>query len=252
LKIAERIKKELDTELGFTFSVGLAPNKVVAKIASKWAKPSGLTAIPGRELHRYLAKLPVEKVWGIGPNTSAFLAKHDIRAALEFARREEPWVKKYLSKPFYHIWQELNGHYVFELVTGEHETYYSIQKVKTFTPASSDRAFVFAQLAKNIENACMKARKYTLAAQRVVVFLRTQQFHDLGREVDLSSPTHFPNDILHAVTPVFADLFDPAAAYRATGVILLKLTEAYYGQLDLFGEAIRLQRLSNLYESVDT
>ncbi|HSX78924.1 MAG TPA: DNA polymerase IV, partial [Candidatus Saccharimonadia bacterium] len=38
LKIAERIKKELDAELGFTFSVGLAPNKVVAKIASKWAK----------------------------------------------------------------------------------------------------------------------------------------------------------------------------------------------------------------------
>jgi hypothetical protein len=40
-------------------------------------------------------------------------------------------------------------------------------------------------------------------------------------------------------------------AYRATGVILCKLTEAYYGQLDLFGEAIRMQRLSHLYESVD-
>src|ERR687887_2729517 len=48
--IAERIKKELDAELGFTFSMGLAPNKVVAKIASKWQKPSGLTAIPAKEL----------------------------------------------------------------------------------------------------------------------------------------------------------------------------------------------------------
>lgn len=47
-------------------------------------------------------------------------------------------------------------------------------------------------------------------------------------------------------------LLSPAAAYRATGVILSKLTEAYYGQLDLFGETIRMQRLSNLYESVDT
>jgi DNA polymerase-4/DNA polymerase V len=103
LQIAERIKKELDAELGFTFSVGLAPNKVVAKIASKWAKPSGLTAIPGRELHRYLAKLPVQNVWGIGPNTTAFLRKHDIQTALEFAQRPEAWVKKYLSKPFFHI-----------------------------------------------------------------------------------------------------------------------------------------------------
>jgi DNA polymerase-4/DNA polymerase V len=47
LQIAERMKKALEAELGFTFSVGLAPNKVVAKIASKWQKPSGLTAISG-------------------------------------------------------------------------------------------------------------------------------------------------------------------------------------------------------------
>jgi DNA polymerase IV len=252
LKIAKRIKKELDAELGFTFSVGLAPNKVVAKIASKWAKPSGLTAIPGRELHRFLAKLPVEKVWGIGPNTTAFLRKHDIQTALEYAQRPETWVKKYLSKPFFQIWQELNGHYVFELAIGEHDTYYTIQKVKTFTPASSEKAFVFAQLAKNIENACIKIRKHKLAAQRVVIFLRTQQFRDFGLEVELSGPTQFPNDMLRAVTQAFEDLFDPSAAYRATGVILLKLTEAYYGQLDLFGETIRMQRLSNLYESVDT
>jgi DNA polymerase IV len=252
LKIAERMKKELDAELGFTFSVGLAPNKVVAKIASKWQKPSGLTAIPGRELHHYLAKLPVEKVWGIGPNTTAFLQKHGIRTALEFAQRPEAWVKRSFSKPFFQIWQELNGHYVFELALGEHEMYYTIQKVKTFTPASSDRAFVFAQLSKNIENACMKIRKYKLATQRVVIFLRTHEFRDFGLEVDLSGPTQFPNDILHAVTPAFEELFSPATAYRATGVILSKLTEAYYGQLDLFGEAIRMQRLSNLYESVDT
>lgn len=54
------------------------------------------------------------------------------------------------------------------------------------------------------------------------------------------------------MTQAFEDLFDPSAAYRATGVILSKLPEAYYGQLDLFGETIRMQRLSNLYESVDT
>lgn len=54
-RMAEAIKRELDTELGFTFSVGLAPSKVVAKIASKWQKPSGLTIIKGRDMHTYLA-----------------------------------------------------------------------------------------------------------------------------------------------------------------------------------------------------
>src|ERR1043166_9195135 len=49
-QIAARIKQDLDVELGFTFSVGLAPNKVIAKIASKWQKPSGLPLIPGHRL----------------------------------------------------------------------------------------------------------------------------------------------------------------------------------------------------------
>src|SRR5215813_8198492 len=252
LKIAERMKKALDTELGFTFSVGLAPNKVVAKIASKWQKPSGLTAIPGRELHHYLAQLPVGNVWGIGPQTTALLHKHGVQTALQFAQRPETWVKKHFSKPFYQIWQELNGAYVFALVTGEHETYHTIQKVKTYTPASSHRDFLFAQLAKNIENACIKLRKYQLATECVLIFLRSQDFHDTGLEMDLSGPTSFPNDILRVVSPAFDDLWAPGTLYRATGVILCKLSEAYYGQLDLFGEVVRLQRLSNLYESVDT
>jgi DNA polymerase-4/DNA polymerase V len=252
IQIANRIKEDLDTELGFTFSVGLAPNKVVAKIASKWRKPSGLTAIPSKELHQYLAKLPVEKVWGIGHQTTALLNKHGVKTALQFAQRPEAWVKKHFSRPFYQIWQELNGAYIFELVTGEHETYHTIQKVKTFTPASRDRDFVFAQLSKNIENACIKLRKYRLATERVLIFLRSQDFHDTGLEMDLSGPTSFPNDLLHVVSPAFDDLFAPATLYRATGVILCKLSEAYYGQLDLFSEVIRLQRLSNLYESVDT
>ena len=60
------------------------------------------------------------------------------------------------------------------------------------------------------------------------------------------------NDILKAIRPAFETLFTAQTPYRATGVILLKLTEAYYGQLDLFGEAIRMQKMSNLYECVDT
>ena len=60
-------------------------------------------------------------------------------------------------------------------------------------------------------------RKYKLATQRVVIFLRTQEFRDLGLEVELTRPTQFPNDILRAVTQAFDELFSPAAAYRAQG-----------------------------------
>ena len=65
-QIAARIKRDLDGELGFTFSMGLGPTKVVAKLASKQNKPDGLTCIPGYDIHRYLAHMPVDQLWGLG------------------------------------------------------------------------------------------------------------------------------------------------------------------------------------------
>lgn len=249
--MAQTMKRALDQELGFTFSVGLAPNKVLAKIASKWQKPSGFTAIPGLDIHRFLAHLAVSNVWGIGTNTAALLAKQGVRTALDFARKDELWVKKWLTKPFYEIWQELNGRSVFPLMTEEKSTYHSIQKVKMFTLPLRDRPFVFSQLSKNIENACIKARKYKLAAKAVVVMLKTQAFRMQWVEVRLSRATAFPQDIVKAIEPAFLQLFNPQEEYRATGIVLTKLEEDTMVQLDLFGEVVRAEKLSKVYQAVD-
>jgi nucleotidyltransferase/DNA polymerase involved in DNA repair len=135
ITMPQKIKQELDSALGFTFSVGLAPNKVIAKLASKWKKPSGLTAIQARDIHLYLKDLPVEKVWGIGPQTSALLQKFGMRTALDCARRREEWVTKYLTKPEFEIWQELNGNSVKELQLKEKTTYATIPEGEDVHPA---------------------------------------------------------------------------------------------------------------------
>ena len=249
--IAEKIKKELDVELGFTFSIGLAPNKVLAKIGSKWNKPSGLTAIEGKMIHVYLKNLPVEKVWGIGSQTSALMQKYGIKTALNFAERKEEWVRKYFSKPFLEIWQELNGNFVITLDTEEKTTYQSIQKMKTFSPASNDYSFVFAQLSKNVENACMKARRFKLSAKGAAFFLRTQDFRDLGVEIKFSRETNFSHEVLRAAESVFKDIFNPKLLYRSTGVVFFNLAEVENVQPDLFGEAISAERVSKIYKSID-
>ncbi|MCL4474184.1 MAG: DNA polymerase IV [Actinobacteria bacterium] len=249
--IARTMKEELDLAFGFTFSTGLAPNKTIAKIASKWEKPSGLTIIPGRDIHEFLRDMPVEKVWGIGPQTTAYLAKLGITTALEFARRDEEWVKARFSKPFYETWQELNGRMAIGLDTEEKDSYYTIQKVKTFTPPSSDPEFVFAQLSKNVENATMKARRYKLAAREAVCFLKTQDFQGVGAKVKFSRPTAFPHEVMHALEPVFERLFKPSKLYRSTGVVLLKLTEDTIVQPDLFGVTAKIERMARVYDAVD-
>jgi DNA polymerase-4/DNA polymerase V len=250
-KIAEKIKSDLDGELGFTFSAGLGPNKTIAKVGSKWKKPSGLTIIPGYYIHRYLAEKYTEDIWGIGSQTSAYLKKEKVNTALEFARKSEEWVKEKFTKPIQETWRELNGKFVFELETKSKDNYASIQKVRTFTPPSKDRQFIFSQLSKNIENACIKLRRYNLVAKSGVFFLKLQNFRYSGIEVKFSRPTCIPSDIVNIAREHFGEMFNENGLYRATGVMLLKLGEDKEKQLDLFGEAVRGEGLKKLYDSVD-
>lgn len=251
-EIADKIKHDLDTELGFTFSVGLGPNKVIAKIGSKWQKPSGLTVIPAKRAHLFLEQLPVGKVWGIGAQTTALLNKHHISTALDFATRPEEWVRSNLTKPFYEIWQELNGRFVFDLQLDPKEEYATIQKMRTFTPPTNDRQFIFAQLSKNIENACIKARRYNLAAKGAVFIVRKQNFTDIGFEVRFSRPTAIPSDIIRFAEENFERLWRPKDLFRSTGVILLGLEEFEIKQMDLFGESQKLAGMVKLYQAVDS
>lgn len=249
--MAARIKEDLQRELGITFSIGLSASKVLAKLASKWDKPDGLTMIPLGEAEQFLRKKAAGDLWGIGHNTAAYLAKFGIRTALDFARRDEAWVCAHLSKPFFEIWRELRGEVVFELTTEKKTTYQSISKTKTFTPPSCDSRFVFSQLSKNIENACIKARRWGLASPEVFFFLKTQDFKYHGCELRLSHATAAPQDILAAVTEYFPKMFRKNTLYRATGITLMKLRDASAVQLDLFGAAKKTEGLLRIFKSID-
>jgi DNA polymerase-4/DNA polymerase V len=250
-EIAIKIKHDLDTELGFTFSVGLAPTKILAKLASKWMKPSGFTSIPGSLAQHFLAKTPVEKVWGIGPNTSAYLAKYGIVTALDFAAKDLEWIRSHLTKPHFEIWQELRGISVYQVHTEEKTDYASMQKAKTFTPASNDETFVFSQLSKNIENVCIKMRRYNLASTEAVFFLKTQEFRYNGMEITFSHATAYPHEVIRAIKEPFKEIFNPKSMYRATGIVMMKLKENIIRQPDLFGETLAIMNAKKLYEAVD-
>jgi DNA polymerase-4/DNA polymerase V len=250
-EMAAGIQRDLERELGMTFSIGLSATKALAKVGSKWKKPDGLTIIPLRDAPTYLGKLDVETIWGIGPNTAAYLRKFGIRSAGDFAAKEEGWVREQLSKPYVEIWQELNGEVTNELDTEGRATYQSISKTKTFTPPSTDADFIFSQLSKNIENACIKARRWGLAAPEIFFFLKTQEFHFHGYEIKLPYPTCVPQDILKEVSVYFPHVYQRGVQYRATGITLLKLTDDTKAQLDLFGGVQRSEGFKRIFESVD-
>jgi DNA polymerase-4 len=249
--IAENMRKAIEIELGITVSVGVSLSKVLAKIGSKHRKPNGLTVIPGRDIHLYLEKLPVEKVWGIGPNTAAFLNKHGIMTALEFARKDERFIEQNLSKPYREIWHELNGRSIYPVVTESKSAYQSISKAKTFTPPSQDETFIFAQVSKNLENACIKARRYKLAASRLAVFLRKQDFTGSGVEIKLTRPTAYPGELFGPLREAFQQLFHTRTLYRQTGVVLAGIVAEAGVQYSLFDDTAKIEKMARIYDCVD-
>lgn len=249
--IAGRIQETIIKELGISVSLGVSLTKVLAKAASKHKKPGGLTIIPGGDIHRYLSDLPVGKVWGIGPNTSAFLRKFNITTALEFVRSKEEFIKAYLSKPYQEIWHELNGRSVYPVTRESKGSYKSISKTRTFTPPSMDETFIFAQLSKNLENACIKARRHKLAASGLILFLRMQDFRDNGVDLKLSRPTSFPAELTGVLRKGFREIYSKETQYRSTGVILAGLVPVSSVQYTLFDDVPGIEKMGRIYSAVD-
>src|SRR5262249_13576901 len=85
--VAKRLKSAIRDETGLTASAGVAPNKFLAKIASGWRKPDGLTVIAPEKVESFLQQLPVDALWGVGPVTAGRLRERgierlvDVRAA---------------------------------------------------------------------------------------------------------------------------------------------------------------------------
>jgi len=111
---------------------------------------------------------------------------------------------------------------------------------------------VFSQLSRNIENACIKVRRYSLAVREAVFLLRTQQFDHAGIEVTLSAATPVPGPIIAAAHEAFPRLWKPGTRYRATGVVFTKLESDDRQQPDLFGAHVGVERSRQVYEGADT
>ena len=250
-EIALNMKREIERELSITVSVGLSITKVLAKVASKHQKPAGMTVIKGRDIPDYLRNLPVEKIWGIGPATTHYLSKLGIRTALAFAQMPEKTVLQKFTKPGVEIWQELRGKSVYPVTAGEKSSYASISKTKTFAPPSSNAEYLFAQLMRNIESACIKARRYSLAPKKIVVFLKKQNFETAGSEAALSRPCACPLEISDVIHELFDACYCPKDVYRATGVVLLDLEADANIQYTLFDNTVQAEKIKDLYHVAD-
>ncbi|MGD9951876.1 MAG: DNA polymerase IV [Burkholderiales bacterium] len=94
MEVARHLKRRIREETGLTASAGVAPNKFLAKIASGWKKPDGLTVIAPGRMEAFLAQLPVEALWGVGPVTAKKLRAVGIEKLVDVRSADEAKLRK--------------------------------------------------------------------------------------------------------------------------------------------------------------
>lgn len=247
-EVAATLQARIRDEAGLPSSFGVASNKLVAKIATNVGKPRGLVVVPPGKEAAFLAPLPLEMLWGVGPKMRANLAQMGLSTVGDLAA----WPEADLAKRFGAWGTELSRHargLDDRPVESEHEPK-SISKETTFARDVSDRATLRRTLLELSDQVAANLRDQGLAARTVKLKLRWPPFETITRQATLPEPTNLEADIFQAAFALFEKEWSGGRAVRLLGVGVAGL-QAPARQLGLFDAAGPQTRAGKLAEAVD-
>ncbi|OGM94621.1 hypothetical protein A2524_00415 [Candidatus Wolfebacteria bacterium RIFOXYD12_FULL_48_21] len=226
-KICRAIKKEIIQKESLTASIGIGPNKLVAKIASDFNKPDGLTVVRETDAESFLEKNKLRKIPGIGPKTEQILAAHGITTIAELKRYTQQDLHKLLGKYGLDLYEKARGRDDTELV--EEWTAKSISEQETLqqdTLAGDVIIALLKKLAKQVHGR-FETEGFT-AFKTVSITVRFEGFETKTRAKTLPAPTAdiavFEFEALKLLLPFLDQRENPhRKAIRLIGVKMEKL-----------------------------
>ncbi len=250
LNIAKRIKHQIHEQLGLVASVGVAPNKFLAKIASDLEKPDGLVVVDPQRIQEFLDALPVGRIWGVGRVTGRVFQRLGIRTIGQLRQMPVESLRRHFGSHGEHLLQLAQG-IDNRRVIPEHEAK-SISHETTFRRDLHDPEVLRSWLLDLSEQVACRLRRRGLRGRTVHLKLRFDDFTTITRAHTLSAPTHVTQEIWEAVAAML-DSRMPARqlSVRLLGVGVSGLTRTAAVQLSLF-EQQEDQRQSRLDEVADT
>ena len=202
--IARTLKDRIKEETGLTASVGVATNKFLAKLASDLEKPDGLTVLPAEPEHilAFLAPLPVEKIWGVGPSASARFRGAGLRTIGDIQVLSEHSLQQLAGKAFgTHVWRLAHGRDSRTVQPDQGAR--SISNEYTFDEDCTDPGQVRARLIELTEHVGWRLRRAGLWAGTAHLKLRYEDFTTITRQRTLSGPAaQRPGPVVLRVHPV--------------------------------------------------
>jgi len=221
-QIATAIRAKVEAQEGITCSVGIAPSKFIAKLASSRCKPNGMLEIPADRILNFLHPLPVSAIWGVGPKTTEALERLGLRTVSEVANTPRATLIRALG--------EANGSSLYELAWGRDyrdvisdEPDKSISAAETFARDIDDQETILQEYLRLCEKVTHRLRERKLFAKTISIKVRYADFTTVNRSKTLPLAIDSTHEIYEVVKKLFLGLHLDRARLRLVGVGLENL-----------------------------
>lgn len=251
LKTATLIKQRIRRETGLFCSVGIGPNKLVAKMAAGLQKPDGLTVLPTVEdYRRAFYHRPVRELFGVGSHYERHLRNYGIRTIGDLAGFPVQILKQRWGKNGEMLWHCARGIDCSPVSPAALDVSRSMGQQKTLPRDIYSREKIKTVILELCELVARRVRQGGYAGRTVFLTLRDSDFNFFTRSTSLKHYTDLGDDIYSAACLLLDRHWSEGRPVRLVGVMLGGLVRSWYRQPDLFGRQERQVRLSHACDAI--
>jgi DNA polymerase V len=261
-QLARKIKHTIKKWTGIPVSIGIAPTKVLAKVANHIAKKNpeynGVFDLTDRPIDFYLHNFPVSDLWGVGRQYKKMLEDNGIRTALQLKNTNDNWVQKKMTIKGLRMLYELRGISCLSLEEVV-QPKKGITCSKSFGQPVTELSGLQEAVASYITRGAEKLREEGLVASYLRVFILTNKFNNdakygASKGIDLLTPTAYTPNLIANAERMLAEIYRDGYRYKKAGIMLLGLLPEKLHQQNLFEriDTERQQRLMNTLDIVNT
>ena len=232
---AKEISRRVKEELGFTVNIGIAPNKLLAKMASDFTKPDRIHTLYKEEIPTKMWPLPVSELFMLGKKTVPKLYNMQIKTIGDLAKTSKETLSKKFGKHGIQMWEYANG-------IDNSEVQYKKEKPKGIgnsitLPENVEQIEKLEEILLALaEQVTYRLRKYDLLAKTVNVQLKTNNFEDTSHQGKLDNPTATTKEIYEKAKKLLNQMYHKPMKIRLIGLRVDNLIEKENMQISLFQE----------------
>jgi DNA polymerase V len=242
---ALHIRQRILQEIGIPVSIGIAPSKTLAKLASEIAKQQPLhqgafsfLGLTKETKSQALASVPVQDIWGVGRRLAPRLKSQNIHTGLDLSHMAPRRAQQLLSINGRQMVAELNGTSCFPLEK-VHKQQKSIMRGRTFGEDTNSPEAIESIIASMAARAAFRLREEHQATLQAAIFIETSR-HRPGyrrwyKEITFSAPTTDNGNIIASLTQKFSEIYETGQLYHRLNVYLFNLMSSRYLQTDILG-----------------